>query len=103
MKKILIRADGSKDIGMGHLSRCCLIANYFFDVKNIESVIIAYRNNAAENFLTLKNKAAKIHYLDIGSSIENELEIISSLVKSLSNPLKIYETGSIIWCMIQIS
>ena len=82
MKKILIRADGSKDIGMGHLSRCCLIANYFFDDKNIESVIIAYRNNAAENFLTLKNKAAKIHYLDIGSSIENEVEIISSLVKS---------------------
>ncbi len=67
---------------MGHLSRSCLIANYLFDDKGIESVIIAYRNDAAENFLSLKNKAAKIHYLETTSSNENEIESINSVIKS---------------------
>ena len=72
MKFFLIRADGSKEIGMGHLARCCLIANYLFK-KKIQSIIVIRNNIAAKNFISNKCKTAIIHYIDNNSSFEDEL------------------------------
>jgi len=80
MKKFLLRADGSKDIGMGHLSRCCLIANYLFAEKNIQSIIVIRNNIAANFFISNKCKTAIIHYIDNNSSCEDELACVSDLV-----------------------
>ena len=81
MKKIfLIRADGSKDIGMGHLARCCLIANYLFIKKKIQSIIVIRNNIAAKNFISNKCKTAIIHYIDNNSSCDDELACIGDLV-----------------------
>ena len=80
MNKILLRADGSKDIGMGHLSRCCLIANYLFAEKNIQSIIVIRNDIAAKNFISNKCKIAIIHYIDNDLSYNDELASISDLV-----------------------
>ena len=80
MKKFLLRADGSKDLGMGHISRCCLIANYLFVEKNIQSIIVIRNNIAAKKFILNKCKTAIIHYIDNNSSCEDELACISDLV-----------------------
>jgi len=84
LKKILIRADGSKDIGMGHLSRCCLIANYLFAEKNIQSIIIIRNDIAAKNFISNKCKAAIIHYIDNNLPHKAELACISAIVSKES-------------------
>lgn len=80
MKNFLLRADGSKDIGMGHLSRCCLIASYLFGEKNIQSIIVIRNDMAAKTFISNKCKTAIIHYIDSNLSCEGELAYISNLV-----------------------
>ncbi len=64
MSKVLIRADGSKDIGMGHLNRCALIANYFLLSKNIESIIVTKNNPEAKIFIENKLNKTEICYID---------------------------------------
>lgn len=80
MKTILLRADGSKNIGMGHLSRCCLIANYLFKEKNIQSIIITRNDVATKNFLSNKCKSSIIHYIDENLSLEDELDSVGGFV-----------------------
>ena len=64
MSKVIIRADGSKDIGMGHLNRCALIANYLQLTKNIGSVIVTINNPEAKSFIEKKLNKTEIFYID---------------------------------------
>lgn len=82
MKKILIRADGSKDIGMGHINRCCLVANYLFEECGIESVMIIRNNDAVKSFLSNKFNASIVHYIPQSFSITDEQACIRQYINS---------------------
>ena len=38
--KVVIRADGSKDIGMGHIRRACLIKDMFKNDFSFETILV---------------------------------------------------------------
>lgn len=81
MKTILVRADGSKNIGMGHLNRCILIADYLLDKKNINTVILIRDDEAARLFVQGKNTRHKVTYLGAGISESQELQVIGDLLR----------------------
>ena len=78
-KTILIRADGSKSIGMGHLSRCCLIGNHFKKELNIDFILFTRRDILVERFLS--NKSDRIIWIDSNISLKEELNTIENISK----------------------
>ncbi len=48
---VLVRADGSKQIGMGHLYRAYLLSNMFRDKLGMRAKLIMRNGLAAEKFL----------------------------------------------------
>ena len=46
MKKIIIRANGSKDIGLGHINRCLIIADYLYKINMFVAILVVNKNNA---------------------------------------------------------
>ncbi len=48
----LIRADGSKKIGMGHLMRSCLVSDMLLKRFNMRSILIMKDDSDAYNFIT---------------------------------------------------
>jgi spore coat polysaccharide biosynthesis predicted glycosyltransferase SpsG len=46
----IIRADGSKDIGMGHINRCALVAKMLCERFNLKAKLVMKRDAAGEAF-----------------------------------------------------
>ena len=78
-KNILIRADGSKSIGMGHLNRAILIINYLLKTYSLKSTLLTKNNISAIDFLG--NKISDIITIPESLSITNEIIFINNLLK----------------------
>ncbi|MCF8057817.1 MAG: hypothetical protein K9K67_00865 [Bacteriovoracaceae bacterium] len=57
MKSILIRADGRKDLGMGHLNRCLIISKYLVNQFDCEVHFFIEDDHAARSFLSGKDSS----------------------------------------------
>ena len=77
MKRILFRADGSKEIGMGHLNRSSIIGKEF--ILNGNDVNLLTKNNNS-SFLFLKKKEIKIQTLPTFKSMGEEIEFLSKWI-----------------------
>lgn len=81
---MVIRADGSKRIGMGHLGRASLIAGAF-EARGHSATIALKENPEAKEFLS--GRAGSLHGLGETISFEDELNALRDLVKSTSAPV----------------
>lgn len=68
---VLIRADGSKKIGMGHLYRASLLADMLFQRFGLEAKLIVRKNDAANKFLATRWLA--------GQSVDGKLTVDSDI------------------------
>lgn len=76
-KKVIIRADGSKGIGMGHLSRASLITEHFSNNGTTAKIIMKDDTNG-KNFIL--NRTTQYQCLPIDVSLNEELEITYNLL-----------------------
>lgn len=77
MPKIAIRADGSKNIGMGHIVRCIALYKKF-NQKNLEIIFITNQNEDVESLL----KYEKIKFIGITyETLYEELKIVNNIIK----------------------
>lgn len=74
-RTVLIRADGSKSIGMGHLSRACLVAKSFLE-REYDVQLLVKKNFDARCFLEKRNLSADFLPEDI--SLQAEFDVIKS-------------------------
>ena len=74
-KAIIIRADGSKEIGMGHLSRACQISKYY---KNIDTTIVMKDDLNGKKFLS--SRSINGYYFDSKLSFEEELNLLEKKI-----------------------
>ena len=51
MKPLFLRADGRKDLGMGHLARCLTLADELGDAWSVDPTLIVREDPAARQFL----------------------------------------------------
>ncbi len=78
IKKILYRADGSKDIGMGHLSRASLMLSYLSRFSDNECLLLCKDDLAASEFL--KNRKVSYETFKSDLSWQNDFEAIQLYV-----------------------
>jgi spore coat polysaccharide biosynthesis predicted glycosyltransferase SpsG len=67
-KQFLIRADGRKTLGMGHLNRAHLLANYISDIAGFEACLVSQYCKEAESFLA--NRPIKYDLVWVGAGQE---------------------------------
>ena len=63
MNHVLIRADGSKDIGMGHINRCYLFATYLENIYNLKIILLTKQDISTRRFLSNKKQLLETIYL----------------------------------------
>ena len=80
MNHVLIRADGSKKIGMGHINRCYLLATYLTNSYNLKIILLTKEDISTRRFLSNKKQLIEIIYLSPEYSYENEINLIDSLI-----------------------
>jgi UDP-2,4-diacetamido-2,4,6-trideoxy-beta-L-altropyranose hydrolase len=78
-QQIIIRADGGKQIGMGHLSRAVLISDYMLNKYGIETVLLVKSSSYSESFLV--NCSSRIEWMQNDISTDEELRAITASVK----------------------
>ena len=83
-KKIYIRADGSKEIGMGHLNRVFLLAHYLKRTRDIETILITKENESASRFLS--SREINCFYIDSELSMVEEIQQLRYLSQTLPLP-----------------
>ncbi len=76
-RTVLVRADGSKSIGMGHLSRACLVVGAFA-ARGYEVRLLVKRNSDAASFLESRKMVPEFLPEEISLQAEFDL-IIGSL------------------------
>ena len=79
MKTILYRADGSKDIGMGHLNRSSLVCQEFISNSNKTNLLM---KQDSKGFLFINNKEISITELPTFKSMSEEIEFLSAQIKN---------------------
>ena len=77
MKKILFRADGSKDIGMGHLNRSSIVCREF--ILNGHQANLLTKNNS-HGLSFLKKRDISIRILPTFRSMNDEIEFLSQQI-----------------------
>jgi len=70
-KTVLIRADGSKSMGLGHISRACLISNMLQQSFGLEPKLITRKNLSSEYFI--RERGIDTILLPEESSVEDEI------------------------------
>lgn len=75
----LIRADASKQVGMGHLARACLIADMLKKRFKISAKLIIKKDHSAESFIR-KYKIERI-YLPNSLTKRKEIELLRKIIK----------------------
>lgn len=79
MKRLAIRADGSQNIGMGHIMRCVALAKEFLN-KNIEVLFISKFSKEVNEILNNNT----ISFININShNLEDELEEVKNIIFNL--------------------
>ncbi len=91
MRSVIFRADGAKKVGMGHLNRCVLIANYLKKHHNISSIFLTEDDAASRLFLSDKACGIDIFYLDSNCTLEVELKTIANFKKDRDATLLIVD------------
>jgi len=81
MRNVIFRADGAKKVGMGHLNRCLLIANYLKKHHNISSIFLTEDDAASRIFLSNKTYGIDLFYLNSNYTLEDELKTIATFKK----------------------
>jgi spore coat polysaccharide biosynthesis predicted glycosyltransferase SpsG len=82
--KYVIRADGSKAVGMGHLNRAIIIINYLRIYKNAKVKLIVKYNVSAKRFLESRDDLDcddHVIWLDEDSRKEDEYALFGCLIK----------------------
>lgn len=74
MKKIIIRADGSSEIGMGHIMRCICLGKVLNE-NNIEVLFLTKQNEMVIDLL--KNNKIKFKIIKSKSLIDEQNEIVN--------------------------
>lgn len=85
LKKIIIRVNAGKKFGLGHLSRClCLTEelNISYDISFIIKSDDSSKVNDFIHTIFTKEDNVEISYIDINTSIDQEVLIIIDQVKS---------------------
>ena len=77
MKRILFRAYGSKEIGLGHLNRSSIIGKEFI-LNGIKTNL--FTRNDSHGLSFLKNKGIKITALPGFQSMREEIEFLSNRI-----------------------
>ena len=79
--KILLRADGSKRVGMGHIKRCSIIASYLLYSKHIDSILVTKNNAETVNFIN-NNSTIDVIYIDENINSIDEEKLLANIVES---------------------
>lgn len=87
MQPIVIRANGAKSLGMGHLNRCLIVAKHLLLSKGIKSLFIVNDDSSAKDFLQAKKIDFEIIYVDPNFSPEKDAKFISQIVAERSASL----------------
>ncbi len=69
--RIIFRSDGSFELGLGHLSRCCMLAEH---LTHQMSLFVIQPNPLAESYL--RKKGMDFRFLPTGSSDEEEAGLL---------------------------
>lgn len=77
-KKVIIRADGGKEIGMGHLYRASLISDFLFKKLSLETILLIKKDDKSLKFLA--NKQVKIKVIPKNAELIQEIELIKNLI-----------------------
>jgi spore coat polysaccharide biosynthesis predicted glycosyltransferase SpsG len=83
-RDIYIRADGSKDIGMGHLNRAAILSDYLQTTCDSEVLLIINNDYKATQYLS--NKNVQFTTLKAIDSVDEELESIDNVFDDLGVP-----------------
>lgn len=89
LKKILIRADGSKSIGMGHLARAVLLTKKLKGYLDVAVITVLKRNEQAIDFI--KNKQIDALYIDEKMDFESEAAELLKIIKKESIDLLVLD------------
>jgi len=91
LRSILIRADGSKKLGMGHLNRCYLIASYLENEYNINSVLLVKDSKEARLFLSKKQQILNIVFFESMGQYKYEFDTIINLIDDVGFNLILFD------------
>ncbi len=91
MKSILIRAIGSKDIGMGHLSRACLLADFISQKKEYTPILVINDNQDAIGFVSKRFKSNNVHLLKESLDDKTHAKELSSLLSHFNSQTIIFD------------
>lgn len=80
MNHLLIRADGSKNIGMGHLNRCYLLAIFLKKNYNLSALFVSKDDPASKLFLANKRESIDTIFIKSDVSIERETQFIKNII-----------------------
>lgn len=87
MNQILIRADGAKSLGMGHLNRCYLLAHYLQNKYNVKVMLLTKDNIATRSFLSNKRQSIETIYLKSQCSHQDEFDVIYDFIHNKNTTL----------------
>ena len=84
MNQILIRSDGSKNIGMGHINRCYILASYLKKKYKLKPILLTKDNLSTREFLSNKKNSLKTIHFNSDLFYDQEIELIINLI-SINN------------------
>ena len=81
-EKIIIRADGSKRIGFGHLKRAILLSEHLFITRNIKTVLISKIDG--EIIPLIKRSNVELVQVASSYSTSDEIDFIHDKIKKIN-------------------